>query len=128
MNYINNIYINSNLEPNIDKIIEKLLTVRGQKPGKQADLREDEIKYIIDKSLQIIKDQKALVELEAPLKICCDIHEQYDVLLYIFDFCGFPDKINYLLLGNYIDFGKEGLEVICLLLSYKIKYPEKLHY
>ena len=96
MNYINNIYINSNLEPNIDKIIEKLLTVRGQKPGKQADLREDEIKYIIDKSLQIIKDQKALVELEAPLKICGDIHEQYDVLLCIFDFCGFRDKINYL--------------------------------
>ena len=27
---------------------------------------------------------------------------------------------------NYIDFGKQSLEVICLLLSYKIKYPEKI--
>ena len=51
-----------------------LLSVRGQKPGKQVDLMKDEIKYIIDKSLQIIKDQKALVELEVPLKICGDIH------------------------------------------------------
>ena len=50
----------------VDPIIEKLLSVRGNKPGKQVDLKEDEIKFLIDKSLQIIKEQKMLVELEAP--------------------------------------------------------------
>ena len=126
MSNINNININSNLELNIDKIIEKLLSIRGHKPGKQVDLREEEIIYIIDKSLQIIKDQKALVELDVPLKIYGDIHGQYYDLLRIFDHFDFPDKINYLFLGNYIDFGKQSLGVICLLLSYKIKYPEKI--
>ena len=90
------------------------------------DLKEEEIKFVIDKSLPIIKDQKVLVELEAPLKICGDIHGQYYDLLRIFEHCGYPNEYNYLFLGNYVDFGKQSLEVICLLLCYKIKYPNKI--
>ena len=74
----------------VDPIIEKLLSVRGNKPGKQVDLKEDEIKFLIDKSLQIIKEQKMLVELEAPLHVCGDIHGQYYDLLRIFEHCGYP--------------------------------------
>ena len=48
---------------NVDTIIEKLLSVRGNKPGKQVDLKEEEIKFLIDKSLPLIKEQKMLVEL-----------------------------------------------------------------
>jgi len=31
---------------------------------------------------------------------------------------------NYILLGNYVDHGKQSVETICLILAYKIKYPE----
>ena len=110
----------------VDPIIEKLLSVRGNKPGKQVDLKEDEIKFLIDKSLQIIKEQKMLVELEAPLHVCGDIHGQYYDLLRIFEHCGYPGEYNYLFLGDYVDRGKQSLETICLLLCYKIKYPEKV--
>ena len=47
---------------NVDSIIEKLLSVRGNKPGKQVDLKDEEIKFLIDKSSQIINEQKMLVE------------------------------------------------------------------
>ena len=111
---------------NVDSIIEKLLSVRGNKPGKQVDLKEEEIKFLIDKSYQIIKEQKMLVELEAPLHVCGDIHGQYYDLLRIFEHCGYPGEYNYLFLGDYVDRGKQSLETICLLLCYKIKYPEKV--
>ena len=112
---------------NVDTIIEKLLSVRGNKPGKQVDLKEEEIKFLIDKSLPLIKEQKMLVELEAPLHVCGDIHGQYYDLLRIFEHCGYPGEFSYLFLGDYVDRGKQSLETICLLLAYKIKFPNKFH-
>ena len=111
---------------NVEPIIEKLLAVRGNKPGKQVDLKEEEIKFLIENSLPIIKEQKMLVELEAPLHVCGDIHGQYYDLLRIFEHCGYPGEYNYLFLGDYVDRGKQSLETISLLLCYKIKYPEKV--
>ena len=106
--------------------IKLLLSVRGNKSGKQVDLKDEEIRFLIDKSQAIIREQKMLVELEAPLHVCGDIHGQYYDLLRIFEHCGYPGEYNYLFLGDYVDRGKQSLETICLLLCYKIKYPDKV--
>lgn len=109
---------------NVDPIINKLLEVRGSKPGKLVTLSESEIKDLCDHSRVIFTSQPALLELEAPLKICGDIHGQYYDLLRLFEYGGFPPNANYLFLGDYVDRGRQSLETICLLLAYKIKYPE----
>ena len=108
---------------NIDQILEKLLEVRSFPPGKLVHLKESDISALCFAARDIFLDQPVLLELEAPLKICGDIHGQYYDLLRIFDTCGFPPENTFLFLGDYVDRGKQNIESICLLLALKIKYP-----
>ncbi len=94
------------------------------KPNRQVSLTEQEIKWLCIKSKEIFISQPILLELEAPIKICGDIHGQFYDLLRLFEYGGYPPEANYLFLGDYVDRGKQSLETICLLLAYKIKYPE----
>ncbi|KAL8588960.1 Serine/threonine-protein phosphatase PP1-1 [Nucella lapillus] len=106
----------------VDSIIAQLLSVKDQ-PGKQVQLPESQIRQLCQLSRSIFLEQPMLVELEAPVNICGDIHGQYDDLLRHFDMCGYPPSCNYLFLGDYVDRGKRSLETICLVLAYKIRYP-----
>jgi len=111
-------------EEKIDGIIEKLLSVRDKKPGTTVQLSADEVDHLTSEAKKILINQPALLELEAPIQICGDIHGQYHDLLRMFEYCGFPPDANYLFLGDFVDRGKNGLECIFLLLAYKVKYPE----
>uniref|UniRef100_A0A0L8ID16 Serine/threonine-protein phosphatase n=1 Tax=Octopus bimaculoides TaxID=37653 RepID=A0A0L8ID16_OCTBM len=111
-------------EFNVDSLIQRLLEVRGCRPGKIVQMTEAEVRGLCLKSREIFLSQPILLELEAPLKICGDIHGQYNDLLRLFEYGGYPPEANYLFLGDYVDRGKQSLETICLLLAYKIKYPE----
>jgi len=108
----------------IDDIIARLLEKRTSAPGSQVQLKVNEVRFLIEKSREIFICQPVLLDLEAPLKIVGDIHGQYYDLLRLFEYGGFPPDANYLFLGDYVDRGPNGLETICLLLAYKIKYPE----
>jgi serine/threonine-protein phosphatase PP1 catalytic subunit len=94
------------------------------KPNKLINLSETEISWLCLKSKEIFAEQPVLLELESPLNIGGDIHGQFYDLLRLFEYGGYPGSANYLFLGDYIDRGKNSLETMCLLLSYKIKYPE----
>ena len=107
-----------------DRIIEKLISVKNTNPARSVHLEEREIRFLCEESIKIFLSQPILLEINGPIKICGDVHGQYQDLLKLFDYGGFPPAFNYLFLGDYVDRGKQSLETICLLLAYKVKYPE----
>jgi serine/threonine-protein phosphatase PP1 catalytic subunit len=108
----------------VDRLLSQLLEVRSCRPGKFVQLTEAEICALCIRSRDVFMEQPIFLELEIPIKICGDVHGQYSDLLRLFECGGFPPEANYLFLGDYVDRGKQSLETICLLLVYKVKYPE----
>ena len=53
----------------LDSIIDRLLEVRGSRPGKQVQLLETEIRFLCTKAREIFITQPILLELEAPIKV-----------------------------------------------------------
>ncbi|KAJ6694521.1 hypothetical protein OIU85_005225 [Salix viminalis] len=134
----------------LDDIIRRLLEGKG---GKQVQLSEGEIRQLCVNARQIFLSQPTLLEIKAPIRICGrgmgpklslvhplisfktlvehgpigDIHGQYQDLLRLFEYGGYPPAANYLFLGDYVDRGRQSLETICLLLAYKIRHPDKIY-
>lgn len=57
-------------EFDVDAIIDKLLEVRGARPGKEVNLPEDVIITLLAKASDIFMSQPVLLNLSAPLKVC----------------------------------------------------------
>ncbi|XP_024163913.1 serine/threonine-protein phosphatase PP1 isozyme 4 [Rosa chinensis] len=108
----------------LDDVIRRLTEVQSERPGKQVHLSQSEIQQPCVASKDIFLQQPNLLELKGPVSICGNINGQYSDLLRLFEHGGFPPSANYLFLGGYVDYGKQSIETMCLLLAYKIKHPE----
>jgi len=98
--------------------------------------KKDQVIKLIDEATHLFAnspDISTVVTMRIPVKIYGSLHGQYGDLLRLFDHWGGPTEygdiegFDYLFLGNYVDRGRYSLEVLCLLLSLKLKYPEQLH-
>lgn len=90
-------------------------------------LKEDIIRLILRRVRPILMSQPMLVRTEAPINVCGDIHGQITDLVEIFKAGGLPPHSRYLFLGDYVDRGKYGTEVITVLLGLKVLYPKRVY-
>ncbi|CAJ1042165.1 putative Calcineurin-like phosphoesterase [Leishmania shawi] len=90
-------------------------------------LKEDIIRLILRRVRPILMSQPMLVRTEAPINVCGDIHGQITDLVEIFKAGGLPPNSRYLFLGDYVDRGKYGTEVITVLLGLKVLYPKRIY-
>jgi len=64
-------------EVDLDSIIDRLLEVRGSRPGKQVQLLEAEIRFLCTKAREIFISQPILLELEAPIKVRLHVYSTF---------------------------------------------------
>ena len=75
---------------------------------------------------KILKQEPNLLAINGPVTICGDLYGSLDDLLEIFHLSGKPGEANYLFLGSYINRHHNSVEVLSLLLSYKLLFPTKM--
>ena len=83
--------------------------------------------HILSMGADKLMMDNTLLRLDAPRVIVGDIHGNLRALLHIFDTHGYPPDTRYLFLGDYVDRGPHGVECMCLLLAYKVLFPDAVH-
>lgn len=86
-------------------------------------------KMICKQCQNILAKEKNTLELDDPITVVGDIHGQFYDLLKLLSIGGNPTTnkgIKYLFLGDYVDRGFFGCEVVLLLFSYKILFPKRI--
>jgi serine/threonine-protein phosphatase PP1 catalytic subunit len=112
------------IKENIDFFINRLIGIIKDPGNNRFDFLEAAVIKLIQTARHVFMNQPPLLDLDVPVNICGDIHGQFPDLVKLFDLVGYPPDSNFLFLGDYVDRGKFGLETICLLFAYKIKFPE----
>ena len=89
---------------------------------KEGMLTKAQCTKLLMEAIALLKKEPNTVKIPEPIVIVGDIHGQYFDLIHMLEKAGDPADINYLFLGDYVDRGIFGLEVVLLLCALKLNF------
>lgn len=102
----------------LDEWVEKLFNCQH--------LPEASVAKLCRKARDILIREANVQPVKAPVTVCGDIHGQFYDLMELFEIGGRPPDTNYLFMGDYVDRGYYSLETVSLLVTLKVRYPDRI--
>ena len=97
---------------------------------KEGQLTKEQVIKLLQDSIKLLSKIESIdtctekepncVKLGEPIVIVGDLHGQFHDLIHMIEKAGDPNEINYLFLGDYVDRGIYGFEVMITLLCIKV--------
>ena len=111
----------------LDEIVFQVLLGRMNKKKRYAKpITQEDITSLLQNTRSVLTKEPILLELEGGIVIVGDLHGNVDDLIRIFERLRYPPATRYLFLGDYVDRGIYGLEVMLLLFALKVKFPDNV--